>query len=279
MARLELSKYEALGNDFLIIADWRRKGRFEAVLAAVLCDRHRGIGADGLIRVSAPDHGGALRMDLLNADGTSAPTSGNGLRCAVLCARDLGLVRAQRLVVETEAGDVQASLGVAGAPDSMVVRVELGVVRVEPLPISPVEGRRAYQVDVGNPHLVLIGTSLDGVDLAAVGPGLERGVPGGRNVEFVGCHAGTDELRLAVWERGAGLTLACGSGSVAAAAAARSAGLVGDLVVVHNPGGDLRVELADTEAGLVAALIGPARRVAGLVVEAETLPGGKVHVA
>jgi diaminopimelate epimerase len=279
VARLELVKYEALGNDFLVLVDWRRKRRFDDELATSLCDRHRGVGADGLIRISAGDHGGALRMDLYNGDGSSAPTSGNGLRCAVLCARDAGRVVADRLVVETAAGDVEASLEPADGEIPARVRVGMGIVRVEPLATSPLRDWRAYRVDVGNRHLVLIGGAPGDVDLAAVGPPLERGVPGGQNVEFVGCREGSDELDLVVWERGVGLTLACGSGSVAAAVAAHLAGFVGRVVVVHNPGGDLAVELASTASGVAATLIGPARRVARIVVDVETSSSEKARVA
>jgi len=272
VAPLEVWKYEAVGNDFLVIADWEKAGRFDADLALALCDRHRGIGADGLLRLSAPQRGGVLRMDVLNADGSCAETSGNGVRCAVLCARDIGLVTADRLVVETVVGNVSASIDAPDATVPATVRVDMGVVRVTPLPASPVEGRRAFLADVGNPHLVLIGATLGDVDLATVGPTLERSVPGGQNVELVACHEGADELDLVVWERGAGLTLACGSGSVAAAAAAHATGLVGVVVVVHNPGGDLVVELAPAGHGLEATLVGPARRVGKIVVDAGMPP-------
>ncbi|MGA9078199.1 MAG: diaminopimelate epimerase [Acidimicrobiales bacterium] len=279
MASLELAKYEALGNDFLIVVDWAGAGRFDAELAASLCERHRGVGADGLIRLSAPARGGTLRMELRNADGTPAETSGNGLRCAVVCARDAGLVAAGRLVVETEAGDAPVALDAPENDGPVTVHVGMGTVRVDPLATSPVKERRAYRVDAGNPHLVLLGADLDGVDLGVVGPELERAVSGGQNVELAACRKGSDEIGLVVWERGAGLTLACGSGSAAAAAAAHSVGLVGENVVVHNPGGDLAVELVAADGGVEATLVGTARRVARLVVDIEPAPTKKVRVA
>jgi diaminopimelate epimerase len=270
---LELAKYEALGNDFLILVDWERAGRFDAELATALCDRHRGVGADGWLRLSAPDRGGAARIDLYNADGSWALTSGNGLRCAVLLADDLGIVQADQFVVETEAGDVAASLQrrADGAP---VIRVGMGPVRVVPAAPSPVEGWRAFAVDVGNPHLVLLGAALGGL-VASLGSALSSRVPGGQNVEFVAAHPGADELDLVTWERGTGQTLACGSGSAAAAAAAHAAGLVGLVVTVHNPGGDLIVELANSGDGVVATLVGSARRVGRVVVDPQSLLGAK----
>jgi diaminopimelate epimerase len=274
VAELELAKYEALGNDFLILVDWERAGRFDAELAAALCDRHRGVGADGWLRLSAPDHGGAARIDLYNADGSWALTSGNGLRCAVLLADDLGIVGADQFVVETEVGDVAASL-YRRADDAPVVRVGMGPVRVVPAAPSPVEGWRAFSVDVGNPHLVLLGAALGEADVASLGPALSSRVPGGQNVEFVVPGPGADELDLVTWERGAGQTLACGSGSAASAAAAHAAGLVGLVVTVHNPGGDLTVELANSGDGVVATLVGSARRVGRVVVDPQSLLGAK----
>jgi len=123
---------------------------------------------------------------------------------------------------------------------------------------------------------VLIGATVEDVDLGSLGPSLEVGVPGGQNVELVAVRPGRDELDLVVWERGVGLTLACGSGSIAAAAAAHVAGLVGAVVVVHNPGGDLVVELAPLAGGVGATLVGPARHVAQVFVDGFPTPRKKV---
>ena len=110
--------------------------------------------------------------------------------------------------------------------------------------------------------------SLQGVVIAAVGPKLEKQRPGGQNVEIATCEPGNGELSLVVWERGAGVTLACGSGSVAAAAALHSAGISADRVLVHNPGGTAEVTLTgDDPLAVVATLAGPARRVARIQVE------------
>jgi diaminopimelate epimerase len=130
----------------------------------------------------------------------------------------------------------------------------------------PAWGTRARAVDVGNPHLVLLGEELDDVEVALLGPELERGAEGGVNVEFIAITPGTTEVMLRVWERGVGETLACGTGSVAAAAAARDWGLVGSTVRVHNPGGALEVILGRREAE-AARLAGPVRKVADLVVD------------
>ena len=110
--------------------------------------------------------------------------------------------------------------------------------------------RKARQVDMGNPHLVLLGPDPSGVAVGELGPQLQGLHPGGINVEFVALGPGTDELTMRVWERGVGETLACGTGACAAAAAAHSWGLVGDVVTVHNPGGSLRVALGSNGVSL-----------------------------
>lgn len=275
---LTLTKYHGLGNDFLVVDDRDRTGRFDATLVAALCERHRGIGADGVLRLSAPAGPGAFAMELRNADGGVAETSGNGLRCAVLAAAHAGLLGSAGLeggdiAVETLAGVVRARL--AGTRPSVLgaeaeIRVEMGVAVVEDLEHSPLPGRRASTVDVGNPHLVLLGERMDDVDLGVLGPALEASRALGTNVEVAAERDG--ELDLVVWERGAGLTLACGSGSCAVAAAARARGIVGDWVVVNNPGGPLVVEATgpDRHRPLVS-LTGPARRVGKVVIDTEDL--------
>lgn len=277
MGTTTLTKYHGLGNDFLVLVDPDRSTTYDERTVAALCDRHRGIGADGVLRLSRPTSGGGLRMELRNADGGVAETSGNGLRCALLAAAHAGLLPATALegepvAVETMAGTVagRVLVGGGGLSGRAEVSVAMGTVTVDALEVSPLSGRRAWEADAGNPHLVLVGDGLSDVDLATVGPRLEASRPEGTNVELVVVLA-RDEVRLVVWERGAGLTLACGSGSCASAAAARSAGLVGDRVVVHNPGGDLLVELAGSPGRPEATLTGPACRVGRVEVDIDEL--------
>ncbi len=265
MTPLSLVKYEGLGNDFLIVIDRLGDAPISASIAVALCDRHRGIGADGLIRLSESETGESLCFELRNADGSVAETSGNGLRCAALAAVDEGLTVTRAFPLETIAGPVHAELGARHAGE-VEVRVTMGSAVVGEID-APIANRRAFHVNVGNPHLVLLGERSDDVDLAAVGPGLENAVEGGQNVEVVSVTA-RDRMTLAVWERGAGLTLACGSGAVAAAAAAWSIGLVDGSVVVDNPGGVVRVELTgDDPENPTVALTGPARRIGSISVE------------
>lgn len=300
---LDLVKYHGLGNDFLVQVGGDGAEGIDAALARALCDRHRGVGADGVLHVSALG-AGRVRMELRNADGGLAETSGNGLRCAVLAAVHSGMVAGAEMVVETLAGTVRAEVVTPQSYRAGLVRVEMGEAAVGPelalselvepprvpgedLPagglawhlarddvVGALAGAMTRRVAVGNPHLVLYRAGRD--DRAALridrlGPALEASVAGGVNVEIVGVPAGGDTLLVDVWERGVGITLACGSGSCAAAAASRAAGLVGDVVHVVNPGGTLLVELSGDLLAPSAVLTGPARRVGRVLVDTDEL--------
>jgi diaminopimelate epimerase len=238
---MRLEKYESLGNDFLLLFDVDRSQSVDGELARRVCDRRRGVGADGLVLLVPVDEPDAdLAMTLWNSDGSRAETSGNGLRCVARAAVDLGVVNGPGVAIRTEAGIRRATV------EDDAVAVEMGEATINVVPDGP--GRRAVLVDVGNPHLVIDDDGL--LELAVLGTKYPQW-----NVELVSAEGG--EVTMAVWERGAGETLACGSGSCASAAAAHAWGLVGERVVVHNPGGDVEVAL-----GHPIVLRGPARRVA-----------------
>jgi diaminopimelate epimerase len=301
---LRLAKYHGLGNDFLVgtVAGGDGAEPIDAATGAALCDRHRGIGADGVIMLRRCAGGSAVRMSLRNADGGVAETSGNGLRCAALAALDGGLVAGPGVVIETAAGPARALLVARTGAGGATLRVSMGRALLGEVRAG-VLGRSARMVDVGNPHLVLYedtapgagtglapGTALHGLhalhalpallasELAGLEHGVDGEVPGGLNVEAVRVlatpgGAGRDAVELVVWERGAGETQACGSGSVAAAAALRAAGLVGGRVEVRNPGGTLHVELTGPLEAPEAELTGPAQLVARFEVDPAWLAG------
>lgn len=242
---MDFVKMEGLGNDFVVVDGPRHPSPQEI---AAWCDRRRGIGADGVLAVTAGD---PVRMDYWNADGSAAEMCGNGLRCVARFAVDRGLVPGPEFVVQTAVGPRRVVVG-AGS-----VRAEIGAVRVEDRVVE-IAGYRLMPVNVGNPHAVALVNDCYSVPLSAAGPLIETdpAFPGGANAEFA-TVIDAKRIALRVWERGAGETLACGTGAVAAMAAARASGLVGDAVVVHLPGGDLRVEMI----GEVAWIEGPARTV------------------
>lgn len=271
MEALALTKYEGLGNDFLILVDLEQTAPFDGAIARALCNRHHGVGADGLLRVSSPHHRGSFRMDLLNADGSLAETSGNGMRCAVLAAFHHGLINTDEIEVETVAGISAAQMLTQSPTTRADIRVSLDAASVVRWPEYDILSRRAFSVNVGNPHLVLVGDQPDGLDIQTIGPKLEDVVADGQNVELATTDKDRSTITLETWERGAGYTLACGSGSCAAAAAGRFAGLIDDRAVVQNPGGDVVVELSGDLAAPRTVLIGEARRVAAINVSAPDL--------
>ena len=267
------TKHEGAGNDFLVVLDPDDTLRLSADQIRLLCHRHRGIGADGVIRVGPGRAGAQVAMQLHNADGGEAEMSGNGIRCLAQAAVDAGLVTPPTFLVAT-AGGVRTVTFVAGDdPGRARASADMGAVQLGP-EMAPIDGRRACRADVGNPHLVLLGSGVAEVDVAGRGPELESTRAGGVNVEWIelGHDAEGDFLELRVWERGAGETLACGTGSVAAAAVARAWGLVTGRgpVRVHNPGGMLEVTLG-AGTGDPAVLAGPVRKVADIEVHAGML--------
>jgi diaminopimelate epimerase len=266
-------KYEGLGNDFLVVPDSDRTAPLDdPSLIRALCDRHRGVGADGLLLLSLTPDGVGIYMELRNADGSFAETSGNGLRCAALAAVELGLGGASlgedlALDITTDARVAHAIFATVPVSGSAEISVTMGVVRLVPID-SPLEGYRAYRGDVGNPWLVFLGEDVKTVDIADLGASFEGAVEGGQNVCVIAPRGAKDEVDMDVWERGVGLTQACGTGSCAGAVAAHLAGIVGERVVVHNPGGALIVTLSGRDAtGPFVSLTGPTRRVARIEVE------------
>ncbi|MGH3576650.1 MAG: diaminopimelate epimerase [Mycobacterium sp.] len=272
MAKLELTKHHGLGNDFLILLDLEDRFALSVEMVRRICDRHRGVGADGLIRALPATAGPVARMELSNSDGSRAEMSGNGIRCLAQALAAAGLSTASEFQIETLAGTRGVSLRPGAAPEAVEVAVSMGAVEVSAFTDGELPGTEACRVSVGNPHLVLLlsekgsadrvdradrvdGVELSntagqigGVDLRALGPVIESGFPGGINVEVVVPGPGEGEVSIGIWERGAGLTLGSGTGSTAAAAAARHWGLAGDRVLVNNPGGRLEVDLSGPEA-------------------------------
>ena len=263
---MHATKHEGAGNDFLVLLDPDDSIRLSADQVRLLADRRRGIGADGIIRVGPGPDGSELSMDLRNADGGEAEMSGNGIRCLAQAAVEAGWVTLPRFRVAT-LGGVRAIEYVPGASRSgrAWARVDMGPVTLGPDQPQEFGPHRVRTVQVGNPHLVLLGPDTAAVDVAEVGPKLQAAFDGGINVEWITTGEDNDGelLELRVWERGVGETLACGTGSVAAAAAARSWGVVraGGPVRVQNPGGLLEVTFGDDE-GSPSYLAGPVRKVA-----------------
>jgi diaminopimelate epimerase len=253
------TKVEGLGNDFVLLeAD--HEDAITANLAKEMCDRRYGIGADGVLMVLPPRAGGDARMHVINADGSVPEMCGNGLRCVVHHVATRGGLNQGELAIETDAGVRKCTFECKG--ESALVEVEMGDVRIVGTRTLSPRGipYELTLVDAGNPHAVAYrddpAGELESVGLLlATDPSFERGT----NVELVRWARGV--LELAVWERGAGRTLACGTGACAAVAVAcaRGEAASGKRVIVRLPGGDLTIT-HDVEAG-ATRMLGLARRV------------------
>jgi diaminopimelate epimerase len=264
---MQLTKHHGLANDFLIVLD-EVNGRgltVDGEMAMRLCDRRRGVGADGLIHGEAPPAGADVDvvMHLYNADGSRAEMSGNGIRClgqALAMARD---VREAEIHVATDGGVRRLQVEASSDLRTSLVSVDMGPARPGPAIPDEVTTRlggasrsRSATVDVGNPHLVVAVADPSDIDLETEGRWIEDHFTDGINVEFI-APTGPDSIDLRVWERGAGITQACGTGACAAAHAAHEWGLVGERVRVDMPGG-----VAEVELGPSITLIGPAVHIA-----------------
>lgn len=267
MTALTLTKHHGLGNDFLVA--FGPDVEDLPALARWLCDRRRGIGADGLLVADGAD-GYAARMTLYNADGSRAAMSGNGIRCfaQALAARRGDL--SDQLIL-TDAGDRLVVLEATAEESTVLARVEMG--RVTPLD-EPADwpelgchpDRPVAHLSLGNPHSVVGVDEVAAVDLAQLGSQVPH-----VNLEIVEPGPEPNAITMRVHERGAGITDACGTGACAAAFAARSWGLVAstaDEVVVHMDGGTATVTFSP-EAPDHVVLTGPASFVATIEVEVE----------
>lgn len=266
MTLLTLTKHHGLGNDFLVV--FSPEVDDLAALARRLCDRRRGVGADGLL-VGMPAEGFDARMVLHNADGSRAEMSGNGIRCfAQALAARRGSTADQRIL--TDAGERLVVLTETADPAVLLAAVDMGEVAdlAEPSGWAALECdplRPVRHLSLGNPHSVVAVDDVSVVDLARLGGQVPH-----VNLEIVEPGPEPHAITMRVHERGAGITEACGTGACASAWAARSWGLVPASVtevVVHMDGGDAAVRLHVPAPNRVT-LVGPAQYVATVQVEA-----------
>lgn len=254
---MEFVKMHGLGNDFVVVDCISQAGLEDAVAsqARFLCDRHFGVGADGVILV-LPSARGDARMRIFNPDGSEAEMCGNGIRCFAKLLYERGMVNKRSLAIETMAGIMKPNLRVdrgsvrevmvdMGPPGLMRGQVPMtgdnGKVVGETL--ETVEGPvRVTCLSMGNPHCVVFVPAVEEYPVSKIGPVLEShpAFPQRTNVEFVSPD-GKGRLRVRVWERGVGETLACGTGACAAAVAGVLNGLSTRQVAVLLSGGQLSV--------------------------------------
>ena len=252
---LHFWKYHGIGNDFVVVEGepLMSPGRAEC-----LCDRHTGVGADGVLTILPPEGGGVAFMHIHNSDGSVAAMCGNGVRCV---ARHLAESRGLEgdIAIETASGVKHCTVHRGPGRSVEAVTVDMGRARVEGEQTFELgsETVQAMRVSMGNPHAVVFEAATPR-RAAALGSAIEAKVPGGINVGF----AQLDDagMNLVVWERGAGLTAACGTGACAAVVAAQHSGRLqgSGPVTVRLPGGVLTITVQSDRSVLMR---GPAERV------------------
>ena len=250
---MKISKWHGLGNDF-ILTELSKSSSFD-IRGAVerLCDRHFGVGADGVVTIRHLS-GNAFEMRIYNADGTEPEMCGNATRCVGLYIKRRMLARGDEFELRTKGGIVRPKVLENGT-----VRVDMGEPRLLrgeiPVAGNPAEQARevklradgrdftAFCVSMGNPHAVIVVPDIEAVELEKWGPVLECDpqFPKRINVEFVEVRS-PGMVRMRVWERGCGITMACGTGSCATAVAGHLSGRTGSCVTVLLDGGELLVE-------------------------------------
>lgn len=271
---MHFTKMQGAGNDYIYVDCFRDPiPRDPAGLSRAISDRHFGVGADGLILICPSDKADA-RMRMFNADGSEAEMCGNGIRCFAKFVYDHGLVRKSALTVETGRGLLTIELEVANGIATRV-RVDMGEPILEsakipttlpgerivnhPFPNPAADVSKAWAetcgldarmtcVSMGNPHVVFYCQDVSKIPLEAVGPVLEHHsyFPRRINVHFVQVQSPT-EVTMRTWERGSGITLACGTGACAVAVAGVLSNRTSRQLLAHLPGGDLQLHWSEKD--------------------------------
>ena len=262
--KIDFVKMQGLGNDFILIDCLSKPlgdSSFLSYLAKRLCNRHFGIGADGLILI-LPSSKADLKMRIFNSDGTEAQMCGNGIRCFAKYTYENKIISKIKFTIETLAGIITPELIFKGKEISGI-KVDMGIPKLKRREI-PMEGENAptvvdetlkidsktiFQitcVSMGNPHCITFVNDVQSIPVGEIGPKIENHplFPEKTNVEFIQV-LNKQEINFRVWERGAGETLACGTGACAALVAAVLNKKTDREAIIHLPGGDLDIQWAD----------------------------------
>jgi diaminopimelate epimerase len=270
---MRFTKMHGAGNDYIYLDCVRNPPPHDpASLSRRISDRHFGVGSDGLILI-CPSERADVRMRIFNADGSEAEMCGNGIRCLSTYAHDHGLTKNNPMKVETGRGILTLALDVKqGKVERVTVDMGEPILEAEQIPTTLLGPRVVEQplpaldfdstawmdacgldqrltcVSMGNPHVILYCRDAGKVPLEQVGPVLENAVvfPRRINVHFVAVQS-SQEATMRTWERGSGITLACGTGACAVCVAGVLAGRTGRRLLAHLPGGDLELHWKETD--------------------------------
>lgn len=254
---MRFTKMQGLGNDYVYVNCFEEQIKEPALAAKAVSDRHFGIGADGLILIF-PSETADCRMEMYNADGSRGAMCGNGIRCVGKYVYEAGIVKTAKMKIETDSG-IRKLFCRTRNGNVNLVDVEMGIPVVEKRETILADGQKISftPVNMGNPHAVLFYSDVDSIDVLRLGPLIERNkrFPDRTNVEFVQV-LDEQNIRLRVWERGSGETLACGTGACAACAAAIVMGVIKRKTMVHLQGGSLDITWAGIQEPMI--MTGPA---------------------
>jgi diaminopimelate epimerase len=277
---MKFTKMHGLGNDYIYVNAFHQTVNNPESLSRTISDRHFGIGSDGLILL-LPSEKADCRMRMFNADGSEGEMCGNGIRCLAKFAYDHGTVKKNPMRIETGRGVLTLDLKVnqQDKVEQIVVKMGEPNLALEQIPVdatkvikaqaphtyrlSVAQGNElvdAVFVNVGNPHAVIYVDNVDAVDLPRVGPIMEhhKAFPKRANIHWVQV-IGPSEVKMRTWERGSGITLACGTGASAVCVAGVLTGRTSRKILAHLPGGDLNLEWRDTDNNVY--MTGPATEV------------------
>ncbi len=290
---MQFVKMHGIGNDYVYINAFENQIADPAKLAVKIADRHFGVGGDGMILVAPPTDeakklGAQVRMRMFNADGSESEMCGNGVRCVAKFAYDRGLVAGNPIKIETGRGvlTIQLTLNAQNQVEQAAVDMGEPILELAKVPVLEeylgktaevnvyqipfaVEGKKidmlshgipATFVSMGNPHAVIYSPDVSKVDLEHIGPMLEhhKAFPRRMNIHFVQVHSPA-EVTMRTWERGTGITLACGTGASAVCVAGVLTGNNQRKILAHLPGGDLTLEWRESDNHLI--MTGPATEV------------------
>ena len=276
---MKFTKMHGIGNDYVYVNGFVETVAKPADVARKVADRHFGVGGDGLILI-LPSDKADVRMRMFNADGSEGEMCGNGIRCVAKYAYDHGLSKSNPMRIETGRGILSLDLKLVGGKVELVtVDMAEPILDLEKIPVDRdkvVKGAREHEyrlsvsqgnelidavfVSTGNPHAVIFTPDVKAVELSRIGPVVEhhKAFPRRVNAHWAQVIA-RDEVRMRTWERGSGITLACGTGACAVCVAGVLTGRTNRKVLMHLPGGDLTIEWRESDNNVY--MTGPATEV------------------
>ena len=247
LSAMKFTKMHGIGNDYVYVDCFKERVDSPASVSRAISDRHKGIGSDGLILIM-PSKIADVRMRMFNADGSESEMCGNGVRCVAKYAFDHGLSNSNPIKVETGRGVLTIAMKIVeGTVREATVDMGAPIVALEQVPVDESkltdEVHGATFVSMGNPHAVMFVDDVASLDLNLIGPRVEHhpAFPRRINAHWVQIHS-PDEVTMRTWERGSGITQACGTGAAAVCVAGVLTNRTNRKILAHLPGGDLTLE-------------------------------------